>query len=178
MLVGIDPRHWLDPQQGRKAQRLQTTTQGLVAVMEQGKVVVRTMLLRARDGRLEAGDNWRAVTLLVEPTRQEMHADTRQMGRDLDQRPAGTHRTAQAAVARSAFGPMQLPLDPQAVEMAYAPVHGDRALGTLVEDLPAGALRMLVEYLPPPGQCHDTEFPARLKGWTGRLHQGRLAQGD
>jgi hypothetical protein len=36
------------------------------------------------------------------------------------------------------------------------------ALGNLVEHLPAGALRMLVEYLPRHGQFNDTEFPASL----------------
>jgi hypothetical protein len=47
--------------------------------------------------------------------------------------------------------------------MAYAHVQGDMALGNLVEHLPAGALRMLVEYLPHHGQFNDTEFPASLK---------------
>jgi hypothetical protein len=47
--------------------------------------------------------------------------------------------------------------------MAYAHVHGDMALGNLVEHLPAGALRILVEYLPHHGQFNDTEFPASLK---------------
>src|SRR6266568_2003780 len=94
---------------------------------------------------------------------KEMYADKRQMGCDLDQCPAGIHRTAQAAVARSAFWPIQLPLDPQAVEMAYAHVHGDMALGNLIEHFPAGALRILVEYLPHHSQFNDTEYPASLK---------------
>jgi len=161
--MGIEARQWLDPHQGGKEQRLKTAKQGLVAVMQQGKVVVGMTLLLDRDGLFEAGDNRCEATLLSEPTRQELDADTRQMGRALDQRPAGTHRTAQAAVARSAFGPMQLPCGPQAVEMAHAHVHGDLTLDNLVEHDPAGALRVLVEHLPHDGQLNGTEFPTSLK---------------
>jgi len=146
--MGIEARQWLDPHQGGKEQRLQTAQQGLVAVMSQSKIGVGMTLLIDRDGLCKAGDNWCEATLLIEPTCKEMHAYKRQMGCDLDQRPDRTNRTAPAALARSAFGPIQLPFGPQAVEMAHAHVHGDLTLDHLVAHDPAWALRVLVEHLP------------------------------
>ena len=84
MLMGIEARQLLDPHQGGKEQRLQTAQQGLVAVMQQGKVGVGMTLLIDRDGLFEAGDNRCEATLLIEPTCKEMDADKRQMGCDLD----------------------------------------------------------------------------------------------
>ena len=45
MLVGIECREFLDPQQGGKKQGLKAAQKRLLAVMQQGKVIARMRLL-------------------------------------------------------------------------------------------------------------------------------------
>src|SRR6266478_9457479 len=74
MLVGIESSQCLDPQQRGKNQGLKATQQGLIAVMHQGKVVVRMGELMRFDRLLEAGHHRRKALLLVKPMGKEMHA--------------------------------------------------------------------------------------------------------
>ena len=75
MLVRIEPRQFLDPQQGRKKQRLEATTERLLPVMQQGKVGVGMGALMGLD-RLRELPHYQAKDLaLVQPVGKEMHAD-------------------------------------------------------------------------------------------------------
>jgi hypothetical protein len=57
-----------------------------LAVMSQGKVVVRMRVLMGLYGRRELGHNRVKGPLVVEPMRTEMHAHQRQTGPDADDR--------------------------------------------------------------------------------------------
>ena len=95
MLVSIERRQFLDPKQGRKKQRLEATTQRLLTVMQQGKIVVEMGALIGLDGLLELDHHWAKGITVVEPVGKEMHTHKRQTGRDLDDlRPTGDRRTA------------------------------------------------------------------------------------
>jgi hypothetical protein len=109
---------------------------------------------------------------------KEMHADTRQMGCDLDYRSASTHRTDQGGVAGAAFAPIQFPLHPQPVEMADTHCYRNLTLGHLVEHHTAWALRVLVEHLPHKGYRNGSKLSPSLKRWTCTLSEGMLAQGE
>jgi hypothetical protein len=64
---------------------------------------------------------------------KEMHADIRQMRLNPDDLGSGAPWPRSELVARSAFGPTELPLTPQAIEMAHADGQGGMSLGDLVE---------------------------------------------
>ena len=92
MLVGIERGEAVDTQQGRKKQRLKAAQKRLLAVMQQGKVIVRMRLLIGLDRLRELGHHRAKGLLLVEPMGKQMHADKRQTGRDLDDRCARGNR--------------------------------------------------------------------------------------
>ena len=94
MLVGIESGQCLDPQQGGKKQGLKAPPQRLLAVMQQREVIVGLGALMGLDGLGELGHNRAKGIVLIEPMGKEMHAHTRQMRRDLDDRCARTNRTA------------------------------------------------------------------------------------
>src|SRR5713101_9485589 len=115
MLVRIERRQFLDPKQGRKKQRLEATTQRLLTVMQQGKIVVEMGALIGLDGLLELDHHWAKGITVVEPVGKEMHTHKRQTGRDLDDlRPTGAQRTARR-LARAPLEPIELPLRPPPV---------------------------------------------------------------
>ena len=103
MLVGIESGQGRDPQQGGKKQGLKAPPQRLLAVMQQREVIVGLGALMGLDGLSELGHNRAKGIVLIEPMGKEMHANTRQMGCDLDHRSASTHRTDQGCVAGAAF---------------------------------------------------------------------------
>jgi hypothetical protein len=76
--VGIECRAFLDPQQGGKKQGLKAATQRLLAVMQQGKVVVRMRRLLGLYRLREWLHHRTKETLLVEPNGQQMDAHLRQ----------------------------------------------------------------------------------------------------
>ena len=123
--------------------------------MQQREVIVGLGALMGLDGLSELGHHWVKGIVLIEPMGKEMHARTRQMRRDLDDRGARTNRAAACGLTRAAFAPIQVPLYPQPIEMAHAHRNRDLTLGDLVEDHTAWALRLLVEDLPHQGHLHD-----------------------
>ena len=87
MLVGIERRQGLDPQQGRKKQRLEATTQRLLAVMQQGKVVVGMLRAIGVHRLLQQGHDRAHTPVLLPPRCEYVHANKRQRRRDMDERP-------------------------------------------------------------------------------------------
>jgi len=77
MLVGIEAGQGRDPQQRGKKQGLKTMEQGLLPMMQQGKVIVGMGALMGLDGLSELGHNRAKGLVLIEPTSEEMHAHTR-----------------------------------------------------------------------------------------------------
>jgi hypothetical protein len=86
MLVGIERRQGLDPQQGRKHQRLEAPPQRLLAVMPQGKVVVGMRRARGVNRLLQQGNGRTHTPLLLPPRYAYVHANKRQRRSDTDER--------------------------------------------------------------------------------------------
>lgn len=84
MLLGIKGGEAVDAQQRREKQRLQAVQERRVAMMQQRKVLVRMRVFLRLYRLPELGHNWLKGLVLVEPMGQEMHADTRQTGCNLD----------------------------------------------------------------------------------------------
>jgi hypothetical protein len=145
--------------------------------MQQGKVVIRMGWFMRLDRLSEAGHHRRKALLLVKPMGKKMHADVRQMGRDLDHRSARTPRTAQGSLARAAFAPIQVPPRPQPIEMADAHRHWHLTLGDLFEHHTARTRRVLVEHLPHQGYLNGAKLSPSRNRWTCALNESRLTQG-
>jgi hypothetical protein len=139
MLVGSEPGEAVDTQQGRKKQRLPAAHKRLLAVMHQGKVVVRMRGLLGLYRLLELGHHWAKGMLLVEPMGKQMHAHTRQMGRNPDYLCARGNRPMALSLMRAALATIEPPCHPPPIAMANA--HRNRSLhgGDLVEEHPARA---------------------------------------
>src|SRR5207248_9783187 len=71
----------------RKKQRLQAAPKRRLAMMQQGKVIARMRVFMRLYGLGELGHNRAKGLVLVEPMGQQMHTDTRQTGRHLDEMP-------------------------------------------------------------------------------------------
>jgi hypothetical protein len=75
MRVGIEPRQGLEPQQGRKKQRLEATTQRLLAVMQQGKVIVGMLRAIGVNRLLQQGHDRAHTPWLLPPRVEYGHAN-------------------------------------------------------------------------------------------------------
>ncbi len=133
MLVGIELGETFNAKERSKKQGLKASPQGLVTVMQEGKVVTRMTLLMGRDSLLELIDYQVEGALLIEPRLKEMHAHIGQTGLDADDLGAGGRRPMRGRVARASLGAAKLPLTSQAVEMTDTDVKRDMMLGHLVE---------------------------------------------
>ena len=80
--MGIKRAEAVDTPQGGKKQGLKAAQQRLLAVMQQGKVIARMRLLLGMDRLRELSHHRVKGMLLVEPMGKQMHADTRQTGRN------------------------------------------------------------------------------------------------
>src|SRR6266705_1026073 len=165
-LVGIEPGEAVDTQQGRKKQCLEAAQKRLLAVMQQGQVVVWMRELIGLDRLLELSHHWTKGLLLVEPMGKQMHAHKREMGRDPVDRCDRGHRLMACRLLRAALGTIEPPYSPPPVEMANT--HRNRSLpvGDLVEEHPTRARRVLVEQVPQQGLLNFTQLAPSTKGWT------------
>jgi hypothetical protein len=75
MLVGIERRQGLAPQQGRKQLRLATPTQRLLAVMRQGKIIVGMRRAVGVHRLLQQGHDRAHPPLLLPPRFEYGHAN-------------------------------------------------------------------------------------------------------
>src|SRR5215510_9936803 len=101
---------------------------------QQGKVVGWLCALMSLNRLLEPGHHRPTGILLIEPMGKKMHAHTRQMRRDLDQRPACGG--AAGRVPRASLAPIALPCGSQPMEMAHAHRHRYLHVDDLVEQCP------------------------------------------
>ena len=85
--MGIERGESVDVKQRRKAQRLKAAQKRRLAMRQQGKVVARMRVLMRLYRLRELGHNRAKGLVLVEPMGKQMHADTRQTGRNLDEMP-------------------------------------------------------------------------------------------
>jgi len=93
-----------------------------------------------------------------------MHANKRQTGRDLDEcYPRANRRTA-FCLARATLGPIELPEDPEPIELADAHRYWCPRLCDLVEQDPARALRVIVEPSPQQGLLNVAKLSPSIKG--------------
>jgi hypothetical protein len=148
MLARIKLSEVLDAKEGGKKEGLKTVTQRLLAVMSQGKVVVRMRGLLALYGLRELGHNRVKGRLVVEPMRKEMHAHKRQTGPDADDRCSRDSRPRGGRLTRPALATIELPLHPPPVELAQADHNRSLSPSGLIEQQPARALRVLLEQAP------------------------------
>jgi len=93
-----------------------------------------------------------------------MHTHIRQTGPHLNDLCTRGRRLTAWGVARAALGPIELPLTPQAIQMANTDVNGRMTLGDLVEQEPTRALRVFMKQGPQPGLLNVTELSACTKG--------------
>ncbi len=145
MLVGIELGESVNAKEGGKKQSLKPSTKGLVAVMQEGKVVIGVRLLMGCDRLVKPSHNRVKGACLIEPMRKEMHADIGQTGLDADDVGAGGRRPRTRGVARASLGTTKLPLTSQAVEMADTDVKRRMTVGDLVEQEPTGALGLFMK---------------------------------
>ena len=85
--MGIECGESVDATQRRKKQCLKAVQKRRLAMMQQGKVIARMRLLMRLYRLGELGHNRAKGLVLVEPMGKQMHADTRQTGRHLDEMP-------------------------------------------------------------------------------------------
>src|SRR4030095_7970410 len=91
---------------------------------------------------------------------------------------ARENRPAPSHLARAPFPPIELPLDPQPVEMADTDRNRGLSLGNLCEQHTARTHRVLVEPLPQQGGFNFAKLSPGITGWTYRLSEGTLAWGE
>jgi hypothetical protein len=156
----------LEATEGSKKAGLKTVTQRLLAVMSQGKVIVRRRVLLDLYGLRELGHHQVKGPLVVEPMRQEMHAHTRQTEPDADDRCSRDSRPRGWRVTRTSLAPIALPLDPPPIALAQADRHRSLPLRGLVESQPARALWVCLEQAPQQGLLQVAELSAGTKRWT------------
>src|SRR5712691_8838853 len=135
-------------------------------------------LLMGRYGLLELGHNRVEGALLIEPMGKEMHAHIGQTRPYLDDLCAGCRRPQAWGVARSSLRPIELPLVPQAIEMANTDVKGGMSLSDLVEQETTGALWVVLKQVPHYGFLDITKLATRTKGWTWRWIELTLRRGE
>jgi hypothetical protein len=97
---------------------------------------------------------------------KEMYAHIRQTRLHPDDLGSGPRGPMSGLVARSASGPIELPLTPQPIEIAHTDVQGGMSLGDLVEQESTRALRIVVKDIPHQGLVDLTELTPGTKGWT------------
>ena len=85
--MGIECGESVDATQRRKKQRLKAVQKRRLVMMQQGKVVARMRVLMRLYRLGELGHNRAKGLVVVEPMGTQMHADTRQTGRHLDEMP-------------------------------------------------------------------------------------------
>ena len=85
--MGIEGGEAVDATPRRKKQGLKATQKRRLAMRHQGKVLARMRLLMRLYRLGELSHNWAKGLVLVEPMGKQMHADTRQTGRNLDEMP-------------------------------------------------------------------------------------------
>jgi hypothetical protein len=96
--------------------------------------------------------------------REEMHANIRQTGRDLYERCTRDNRRTAFCLARATLGPIELPADPEPIELADAHREWCLSHGDLVEQDPAWALRVIVEPSPHEGLLNVAKLSPSIKG--------------
>ena len=148
MLTAIELAETVDPEQGRKKQRLKAVQNGRRAMMQQGKVIVRVRLLMGFDRLREVSHDRAKGLLVVEPLGKHMYPHTGHMGCDLDHCRTRAHRLRARSVPRAARATIEPPGSTPAVDMAQAHGNHDLPLGGLVEQHPTRALRLFVEQAP------------------------------
>ncbi len=166
MLVGIELGEAFDAKEGSQKEGLEASPQGLVAVMQEGKVVIRMRLLVARDGLLKLSDHRVEDALLIEPMLKEMEAYRGQTGLYPDDLGPAGRWPMTGGVARAPLRAAKLPLTPQAVEMTDTDIEGRMTLGHLVEQESTGALRVFMQQVQQESFVDDIELSTRKKGWT------------
>jgi hypothetical protein len=87
MLTRIEGRQSLHPQQRRKKERLEATTERLLAVMHQGKVVVGMLDVVAMHRLLQRGYDHAHALVLLQPRCEDVDANKRQRRCDTDELP-------------------------------------------------------------------------------------------
>ena len=87
MRGGSERGEAVDAAQRRKTQRLQAAPQRRRAMRHQGTVVARMRVRMRRYGLGARGHHRTKGLVLVQPMGKQGHADTRQTGRHLDERP-------------------------------------------------------------------------------------------
>jgi len=87
MLTRIECRQSLNPQQRRKKERLEATTERLLAVMQQGKVVVGMLDVVAMNRLLQRGHDHAHALVLLQPRCEDVDANKRQRGCNTDELP-------------------------------------------------------------------------------------------
>jgi hypothetical protein len=164
MLVGITRCESVNASQGRKKQGRKAAYKCLRAGRQQRKGVVGLGAFMGLYRRLESGHNRSKCLLRVEPMCEEMHANTRQTGRDRYERSPGAKRRTAFGVARATLGPIELPEAPEPLKLADAQRYGCPSLGDLVEQDPARALRVIVKPSPQPGLRNVAKLASSIKG--------------
>ena len=134
--------------------------------MQQGKVVIGMGLLIEVDLQLELSDNRVERLLLIGSMGKEMDSGMRQRGLDLDALGLGERQATRGCVARTAFGLIEFPSPPQAIEMAQTDAKGGMSLGDLIEQESARVLRVVVKKFPRQSLVKFSELLAGTKGWT------------
>jgi len=109
---------------------------------------------------------------------KEMHAHTRQTGRDLDDLRTQSNRPTAWRSVRAPLGPIELPLSPPPVERADTHGNGSLPLGDLVEEYAARARRVLMEQCPQQSLLDFTKLSPSTKRWTCTLIKVTLARGE
>jgi hypothetical protein len=178
MLTGIELAETVDPHQGRKKQGLKAAQKRLLTVMQQGQVVVRMRGLIGLYRLLELRHHWGKGLLVVEPMGKQMHAHTREMGRDPDDLCASGNRLRAIRVPRAARATIQPPGSPPPVDMAQAHGNHDVPVGGLVEQYPTRALRLFLEPAPQQGLLNLAKLSAGRKIWTQIVIESTLALGE
>ena len=153
--------------------------QGVLVMVQQGKVVVSVVALIALNGVLQGVDQGSEAPLLLEPAGKKMNADPGEMRGDLHESRARWRLGGGGPwPTGTAFGSMALPLAAPSVEMAHADLDAGLMLGQVIEQEATWAQRVLVEALPNHGECHHAEFSSRFQRWTWGLEGSRLVQGE
>ena len=177
MLARIEGGEGVDAQQGGQHKGLKAALQGRLAVMQQGKVIVRMRLAIGLGSRLKLGDDWAKGPELLEPVRKDVDAHQRQLGRHVDDSIRGSAQQRSRA-ARASPGSTELTFDSPAVDLAQADRDWQVRLGDYVEEHSSWSLRVVVENGPDQGLVDLAKLSAGIKGWTCGLIKITVAWGD
>ena len=86
-LLAIALRELPDPQQGRIDHRLKTQQERGLCMMQQGKVLLRMLRALGLHRVLQQGNDRAHTPVLLHPSFEEVDANKRQVGRNLDEMP-------------------------------------------------------------------------------------------